>query len=63
MEEFFSQQSSQPTPQQSTSQQPSKSKEKRRIPNYNLDENLYKKYDYKLSSELQKRIKFNTKED
>src|SRR6266498_3048457 len=62
MEGFFSQQSSQPTPQQSTSQQPSKSKEKRRIPNYDLDENLYKEYDYKLSSESQKRIKFDTKE-
>src|SRR6266542_7163124 len=62
MEGFFSQQSSQPTPQQSTSQQPSKSKEKRRIPNYDLDENLYKEYDYKLSSRLQKRIKLDTKE-
>src|SRR6266540_4505159 len=63
MERFFSQQSSQPTSQQSTLQQPSKSKEKRRIPNYNLDENLYKKYDYKLSSGLQKRIKLDIKED
>ncbi len=63
MEGFFSQQSSQPTSQQSTSQQPSKSKEKRRIPNYDLDENLYKEYDYKLSSESQKRIKLDTKED
>ncbi len=62
MEGFFSQQSSQPTPQQSTSQQPSKSKEKRRIPNYDLDENLYKEYDYKLSSGSQKRIKLDTKE-
>src|SRR6266508_885025 len=62
MEGFFSQQSSQPTPQQSTSQQPSKTKEKRRISNYNLDKNLYKEYDYKLSSGLQKRIKLDTKE-
>ena len=62
MEGFFSQQSSQPTSQQSTSQQPSKLKEKRRISNYNLDENLYKEYDYKLSSGSQKRIKLNTKE-
>src|SRR6266542_771722 len=62
MEEFFSQQSSQPTSQQLTSQQPSKSKEKRRISNYDLDKNLYKKYDYKLSSGLQKRIKLDTKE-
>src|SRR6266508_6871993 len=63
MEGFFSQQSSQPTLQQSSSQQPSKSKEKRRISNYDLDKNLYKKYDYKLSSGLQKRIKLDTKED
>ncbi len=62
MEGFFNQQSSQPTSQQSTSQQPSKSKEKRRIPNYDLDENLYKKYDYKLSSGSQKRIKLDIKE-
>src|SRR6266542_6622492 len=61
MEGFFNQQSSQPTSQQSTSQQSSKSKEKRKIPNYDLDENLYKKYDYKLSSESQKRIKLDTK--
>src|SRR6266496_6409216 len=62
MEGFFSQQSSQSTPQQSTSQQFSKLKEKRRISNYDLDKNLYKKYDYKLSSESQKRIKLDTKE-
>src|SRR6266542_6116191 len=62
MEGFFNQQSSQPTSQQSTSQQSSKSKEKRRIPNYDLDENLYKEYDYKLSSESQKKIKLDTKE-
>src|SRR6266542_6204674 len=62
MEGFFSQQSSQPTSQQSTSQQPSKTKEKRRIPNYDLDKNLYKEYDYKLSLESQKRIKLDTKE-
>src|SRR6266540_5125761 len=61
MEGFFSQQSSQPTLQQTTSQQSSKSKEKRRIPNYDLDENLYKEYDYKLNSESQKRIKLDTK--
>ncbi len=63
MEEFFSQQSFQPISQQSTSQQPSKSKEKRRIPNYDLDENLYKEYNYKLSSRSQKKIKLNIKED
>ncbi len=62
MKGFYSQQSFQPTSQQSTSQQPSKSKEKRRIPNYDLDKNLYKKYDYKLSSGSQKRIKLDTKE-
>src|SRR6266498_5323418 len=62
MEGFFSQQSFQPTSQQSISQQPSKSKEKRRISNYDLDKNLYKEYDYKLSSGLQKRIKLDIKE-
>src|SRR6266545_1661608 len=51
MEGFFSQQSSQSTSQQSTSQQPFKSKKK-----------LIKEYDYKLSLGSQKRIKLDTKE-